>query len=92
MPFVDQTTVAKNDAYGFQDINNLQNNDAYLKTQTEVLVAEDATVPKDNVIPEASLKVSNAPVEGAVLTARAGATGGMTWEGFWESADFISLS
>tara|TARA_R110000824_G_scaffold397858_1_gene601124 strand:- start:242 stop:1969 length:1728 start_codon:yes stop_codon:yes gene_type:complete len=33
-----------------------------------------------NVVDEANLKVSNAPTNGYVLTARSGNTGGMTWE------------
>ena len=33
-----------------------------------------------NVVDEANLKVSNAPTNGHVLTARSGNTGGMTWE------------
>ena len=33
----------------------------------------------DNVVDEANLKVSNAPVNGYVLTAQSGNTGGMTW-------------
>ena len=34
----------------------------------------------DNIIDEANLKVSNAPTDGHVLTARSGNTGGFTWE------------
>jgi len=34
----------------------------------------------DNIIDEANLKVSNAPTNGHVLTARSGNTGGFTWE------------
>jgi hypothetical protein len=41
---------------------------------------DGATVIADNVVDEANLKVSNAPVNGYVLTARSGNTGGMTWE------------
>ena len=33
----------------------------------------------DNVVDEANLKVSNAPVNGYMLTAQSGNTGGMTW-------------
>lgn len=92
MAYVNLPTKAKNDALGFQHANNIKTDLDYLKTQSEVLVAQDATVPKDNVIPEASLKVSNAPFDGAVLTARAAATGGYTWEGLWENADFVAFS
>ena len=41
---------------------------------------DGATVIADNVVDEANLKVSNSPVNGYVLTARSGNTGGMTWE------------
>ena len=42
--------------------------------------ADGATVIADNIVDEANLKVSNAPTNGYVLTARSGNTGGMTWE------------
>ena len=42
--------------------------------------ADGATVIADDVVDEANLKVSNAPTDGQVLVARAGNTGGMTWE------------
>lgn len=41
---------------------------------------DGATVIADNVVDESNLKVSNAPTDGYVLTARSGNTGGMTWE------------
>ena len=41
---------------------------------------DGATVIVDNVVDEANLKVSNAPTDGYILTARSGNTGGMTWE------------
>ena len=41
---------------------------------------DGATVIADNGVDEANLKVSNAPTDGQVLVARAGNTGGMTWE------------
>ena len=41
---------------------------------------DGATVITDNVVDEANLKVSNAPTDGYVLTARSANTGGMTWE------------
>ena len=41
---------------------------------------DGATVIADDVVDEANLKVSNAPTDGYVLTARSGNTGGMTWE------------
>ena len=40
---------------------------------------DGATVIADNVVDEANLKVSNAPVNGYVLTAQSGNTGGLTW-------------
>ena len=40
---------------------------------------DGATVIADNVVDEANLKVSNAPVDGYVLTAQSGNTGGLTW-------------
>ena len=42
--------------------------------------ADGATVIADDIVDEANLKVSNAPTNGYVLTARSGNTGGMTWE------------
>ena len=44
----------------------------------EVTGATELTIA-DNVVDEANLKVSNAPVNGYVLTAQSGNTGGMTW-------------
>ena len=41
--------------------------------------ADGATVIAVNVVDEANLKVSNDPVNGYVLTAQSGNTGGMTW-------------
>ena len=41
--------------------------------------ADGATVISDNVVDEANLKVSNSPVNGYVLTAQSGNTGGLTW-------------
>jgi len=41
---------------------------------------DGATVIADDVVDEANLKVSNAPTDGYVLTARSGNTGGLTWE------------
>ena len=41
--------------------------------------ADGATVVANNVIDEANLKVSNSPVNGYMLTAQSGATGGLTW-------------
>ena len=42
--------------------------------------ADGATVIASNIVDEDNLKVSNAPTNGYVLTARSGNTGGMTWE------------
>tara|TARA_R110002073_G_scaffold11701_1_gene52856 strand:+ start:7522 stop:9030 length:1509 start_codon:yes stop_codon:yes gene_type:complete len=41
--------------------------------------ADGATVIADNIVDEANLKVSNAPVNGYSLTAQSGNTGGLTW-------------
>ena len=40
---------------------------------------DGATEIADNVVDEANLKVSNSPVNGYVLTAQSGNTGGLTW-------------
>jgi NAD-dependent oxidoreductase involved in siderophore biosynthesis len=88
MPFVVLPTKAKNDAAGFQHFNNIKTDLDYLKTQTEVLVAEDATVVKDQVIPAASLKAATSPVEGASPVARAALTGGQAWESIYQNPDF----
>jgi len=92
MAYVVLPTKAKNDALGFQHANNIKNDLDYLKTQLEIIVPEDGTEPTPDAIPESALKVSNAPFDGAVLTARAAATGGYTWEGLWENADFVAFS
>jgi len=41
--------------------------------------ADGATVVADNIVDEANLKVSNSPVNGYMLTAQSGNTGGLTW-------------
>jgi hypothetical protein len=41
--------------------------------------ADGATVIVDNIVDEANLKISNAPVNGYSLTAQSGNTGGLTW-------------
>mgnify|MGYP003121317012 CR=1 FL=1 len=41
--------------------------------------ADGATVIAGDVVDEANLKVSNGPVDGYMLTAQSGATGGLTW-------------
>ena len=46
----------------------------------EVTSSGNATTIADNMVDEANLKVSNAPTNAYVLTARSGNTGGMTWE------------
>ena len=46
----------------------------------EVTSSGNASTIADNVVDEANLKVSNAPTDAYVLTARSGNTGGMTWE------------
>jgi len=91
MPYVVLPTKAKNDAAGFQHFNNIKNDLDYLKTQTEVLVAQDATGPNNQVIPAASLKAGNSPEEGAVPVARAAETGGQKWESLYEFEEFWAL-
>ena len=49
-------------------------------THTGEVTGSGALTITDNVVDEANLKVSNAPTNGYVLTARSGNTGGMTWE------------
>ena len=46
----------------------------------EVTSSGNAATIADNIVDEANLKVSNAPTNAYVLTARSGNTGGMTWE------------
>tara|TARA_B110000444_G_scaffold29322_1_gene24419 strand:+ start:244 stop:1461 length:1218 start_codon:yes stop_codon:yes gene_type:complete len=46
----------------------------------EVTSSNRATTIANNVVDEANLKVSNAPTDGYILTARSAATGDMTWE------------
>ena len=50
----------------------------------------------DNIVDEANLKVSNAPVNGYMLTAQSGNTGGMTWAeaggGAWNLLSTITAS
>ena len=57
----------------------------------EVTSSGNATTIADDKVDEANLKVSNAPTNGYVLTARSGNTGGMSWEassgGFVATAD-----
>ena len=56
------------------------NNYAHPNHSGEVTsTADGATVISDNVVDEANLKVSNAPVNGYVLTAQSGNVGGLTW-------------
>lgn len=43
------TTLAKDDAVGYQRFNNLKNNLDYLKQQSEIVVAQDATRPNEKV-------------------------------------------
>ena len=49
-------------------------------THTGEVTGSTALTIADNIVDEANLKVSNAPTNGYVLTARSGNTGGMTWE------------
>ena len=49
-------------------------------SHTGEVTGSTALTITDNVVDEANLKVSNNPVDGYILTARSGNTGGMTWE------------
>ena len=49
-------------------------------SHTGEVTGSTALTITDNVVDEANLKVSNNPVDGYLLTARSGNTGGMTWE------------
>jgi hypothetical protein len=56
------------------------NNYSHPNHSGEVTSSGDgATVIADNVVDEANLKVSNSPVNGYMLTAQSGNTGGLTW-------------
>lgn len=88
MAYVVLPTKAKDDAFGFQHANNIKTDLDYLKTQSEVLVAEDATAISSAVVPALALKASSAPVERAVPVARAAQTGGLAWEALYQSEDF----
>ena len=48
-------------------------------THTGEVTGSTALIIADNVVDEANLKVSNSPVDGYVLTAQSGNTGGLTW-------------
>jgi len=59
---------------------NAANNYVHPNHSGEVTsTADGATVIAGNVVDEANLKVSNAPVNGYMLTAQSGDTGGLTW-------------
>ena len=59
---------------------NAANNYVHPNHSGEVTsTADGATVIADNIVDEANLKVSNAPVNGYMLTAQSGDTGGLTW-------------
>lgn len=61
-------------------IESSANNYVHPNHSGEVTSTSDgATVIADNVVDEANLKVSNSPVNGYVLTAQSGNTGGLTW-------------
>ncbi len=56
------------------------NNYSHPNHSGEVTSSSDgATVIADNIVDEANLKVSNSPVNGYMLTAQSGNTGGLTW-------------
>ena len=48
-------------------------------THTGEVTGSGALTIADNIVDEANLKVSNSPVNGYVLTAQSGASGGLTW-------------
>ena len=48
-------------------------------THTGEVTGSTALTIADNVVDEANLKVSNSPIDGYVLTAQSGNTGGLTW-------------
>jgi hypothetical protein len=59
---------------------NAANNYVHPNHSGEVTsTADGATVIADNIVDEANLKISNAPVNGYMLTAQSGDTGGLTW-------------
>jgi len=72
-------------------------------THTGEVTGSGALTIADDVVDEANLKVSNAPVNGYVLTAQSGDTGGLTWAvdaggsnvtamGLWEHNHTISAN
>lgn len=56
----------KDDVGSFQFINRLLNNLKYLKQQTEVLVAEGATVMLDDKVKPKNLHADNEPERGTI--------------------------
>ena len=65
-------------------------------THTGEVTGGTALTIADNIVDEANLKVSNTPVNGYVLTAQSGDTGGLTWAadsgGCWEKLNTITIS
>ena len=65
-------------------------------THTGEVTGATALTIADNIVDEANLKVSNTPVNGYVLTAQSGDTGGLTWAadsgGCWEKLNTITIS
>ena len=67
----------KDNPFGFEDCNIIRNDALYNKQQTEVLVAQDGTAIKPDVVPESALVISNSPFDTAKLHYRT--SGAMTW-------------
>jgi hypothetical protein len=74
--FTGLATKVKDNPFGFEDCNIIRNDALYLKQQSEVLVAQDGTTLKPDVLTEASLIISNAPFQDAALTYQSSA---MKW-------------
>jgi hypothetical protein len=65
-------------------------------THSGEVTGSGALTIADNIVDEANLKVSNAPVNGYMLTAQSGNTGGMTWVeaggGAWNLLSTVTAS
>jgi len=67
----------KDDVGSFQFVNRMLNNFSYMKQQSEVVVAEGATVIKDDVVRPNNFVASNEPERGTIyLSDSASPTGG----------------
>ncbi len=56
----------KDDVGSFQFVNRILNNSSYLKQQSEVLVAEDGTELKDDLVKPKHLTATNEPEKGTI--------------------------